>query len=826
MNEVIDKKVDRNLARQAGALLTDNLFDFARVVLGYDLIEEAVHYDLCEFMCDRYTDYGEPIKKWKLVLMPRLTFKSTLCLESFAIQQIILNPNIRILITTENFSNSKFYLGKIKKTFESNELLKSLYGDFVNKVGWREDYITVSQRTVNAKEPTIMCGGVDKTITGFHYDLIIADDIVTPNNIGTIDQINKVINYYKDFNNLLDKVNPGRVIVIGCLVGDSKILLADGRYKNIKDMQVGDKVVSFNSEQKVEAVIPQGEADVYELRTKNNMIQATPNHPFLTENGFKRLDELKIGEKIKCFNHKNGASWRHHLRDEDDFWLLGYMLGDGWITENPNSKGSMRYVTCVARCVYEERNLKALEIFNKKCKGNFKLTKGGYYRSENNRVARYLKDLGFEGNAKTKRIPEYIYQLSDILRNAFIDGFVDADGTVSKRNLRCVEICNKELIEDLKHLVSICGYKVSNIYSRERLIKAPHSKAPILAKSHHISFGFKKTRDKFRWTRVKSIKYIGKKEVYDLTVSNTHNFVADGLVVHNTRWNFNDLYQHIIDNEYTNFNIFIRQAHNPDGSLFFPKILPQEELDRLRISLGNYLYSCNYENNPVDKDSAKFKQEWIKYYPRDKECPHLSEMNIYTTVDPAISERVEGDFSGIITTGVDWENNKFVLETKRLKVNPFELINEIFENYKRFKPLATGIEMAVFQKVLKYWMMQEMQKRNLYLPIVELKSEQKSKEYRISGLQPMFEFGSIYISKDMRELEDEILTFPVMRHDDLIDPLAYQVPMWSPPIKHEDRRIKKGTFDWWMKKAIGEKKKKYLIGHDDYKEKLRVHEGL
>ena len=515
MNDVIDKKVDRNLARQAGALLTDNLFDLARVVLGFDLIEEAVHFDLCEFMCDRYTDYGEPVKRWKLILMPRKTYKSTICLEAFAIQQIILNPNIRILITTENFSNTKLYLGKIKRQFEQNELLKSLYGNFVNPVGWREDYITVSQRTVSSKEPTIMCGGIEKTVIGLHYDLIIADDLVTKDNVNTIEQINKVINCYKDFNNLLDNnMTTGRVIVIG------------------------------------------------------------------------------------------------------------------------------------------------------------------------------------------------------------------------------------------------------------------------------------------------------------------------------TRWNFNDLYQHIIDNEYMNFNIFRREAYNPDGSLFFPRILPQKELDRLRLSLGNYLFSCNYLNNPVDKDSAKFKQEWIHYYPAskssefDKDCPPLSDMNIYTTVDPAISERIEGDFSGIITVGVDCDNNKFVLETKRLKVNPFELINEIFENYMRFKPLATGIEMAVFQKVLKYWMMQEMQKRNLYLPIVELKSEQKSKEYRISGLQPMFEFGSIYISKDMRELEDEILTFPVMRHDDLIDPLAYQVPMWSPPIKHEDRSIKKGTFDWWMKKAIGEKKKKYLIGHDDYKEKLRVHEGL
>jgi predicted phage terminase large subunit-like protein len=508
MNEIsqalLDKKIDRNLARQAGAILTDSLFDFAKVVLGYDLIEEDVHYDLCEFMCDRYTDYNEPIKKWKLVLMPRLTFKTTICLESFAIQQIVLNPNIRILIATENFSNSKMYLSKIKKIFESNELLRSLYGDFVAISGWREDYITVSQRTIPQKEPTIMCGGVDKTITGFHYDLILADDLVTPNNIGTIDQINKVINYYKDFNNLLEKINPGKVIVIG------------------------------------------------------------------------------------------------------------------------------------------------------------------------------------------------------------------------------------------------------------------------------------------------------------------------------TRWNFNDLYQHIIDNEYSNFNIFIRQAHWPDGRLFFPKILPQEELDRLRLSLGNYLYSCNYENNPIDKEHAKFKQEWLKYYPKDRECPNQNELNIYTTIDPAISERKEGDFSGIITVGVDCDNNKYILETKRLKVNPFELINEIFENYIRYKPLIVGIETAVFQKVLKFWLLEEMRKRNIFIPIQELKTDQKSKEYRISGLQPIFEFGSIYLNTNMKELEDELLTFPIMRHDDLIDPLAYQLPLWSPPAKREVKTIKKGTFAYYINLISKENKKKYLIGHDDYKEKVRL----
>lgn len=39
-----------------------------------------------------------------------------------------------------------------------------------------------------------------------------------------------------------------------------------------------------------------------------------------------------------------------------------------------------------------------------------------------------------------------------------------------------------------------------------------------------------------QFAKIKSIKYIGKKDVYNLEVKDTHNFIANGIIVHNCRY--------------------------------------------------------------------------------------------------------------------------------------------------------------------------------------------------------------------------------------------------------------------------------------------------
>ena len=70
--------------------------------------------------------------------------------------------------------------------------------------------------------------------------------------------------------------------------------------------------------------------------------------------------------------------------------------------------------------------------------------------------------------------------------------------------------------------------------------------------------------------------------------------------------------------------------------------------------------------------------------------------------------------------------------------------------------------------------------RNDFFVITELKDAQLSKTYRIEGLVPRFETGTIYLKKDQSDLIDELIRFPAGSYDDLVDALAYQLQIQLP----------------------------------------------
>jgi hypothetical protein len=85
------------------------------------------------------------------------------------------------------------------------------------------------------------------------------------------------------------------------------------------------------------------------------------------------------------------------------------------------------------------------------------------------------------------------------------------------------------------------------------------------------------------------------------------------MIMIGTRWDYNDLYQHIIDFEQEDFNILKKSAYNPDGSLFFPEVLNTKELDKIRRRQGIGIFSKQYLNEPVSDENATFKREYIQY---------------------------------------------------------------------------------------------------------------------------------------------------------------------------------------------------------------------
>lgn len=181
-----------------------SLFYLARHILGYADITGKTHGKIITTLMDNCPR--------KLLVLPRGSFKSSLACEAFPIWLLINNPNLRILIDSELYTNSKNFLRKIRALFEMDFMVE-LFGKFKNESNWNEGEITIAQRTIPQKEASITCSGVGAVKVSQHYDYIIMDDMNSPANSATPEARQKVIDHYKMSTSLLEP--NGTIVVIG-----------------------------------------------------------------------------------------------------------------------------------------------------------------------------------------------------------------------------------------------------------------------------------------------------------------------------------------------------------------------------------------------------------------------------------------------------------------------------------------------------------------------------------------------------------------------------------------------------------------------------------
>lgn len=167
-------------------------------------------------------EHHDELMEWQdshdegLCLAWRGAAKTTYLTEARAVFEIIVDPNVRILLASDAQNQSKDFLHAIKSYLTSEEVME-IFGDF--KTGaekWRDDLIIVSQRTsVGVREPTVMCTGMDTVLPSRHFDIIIVDDLVTEENSRTEGQRLKTNTYwYKTLHPCL-RQRGGRLWVIG-----------------------------------------------------------------------------------------------------------------------------------------------------------------------------------------------------------------------------------------------------------------------------------------------------------------------------------------------------------------------------------------------------------------------------------------------------------------------------------------------------------------------------------------------------------------------------------------------------------------------------------
>ena len=183
-------------------------------------------------------------------------------------------------------------------------------------------------------------------------------------------------------------------------------------------------------------------------------------------------------------------------------------------------------------------------------------------------LARFLEVNGLAGRALTKQVPQWVHTLPEEERLAFLGGYVDADGYVrDHRSNHDVVLTSgsDQLLAQVQALATACGISTSSIHhfqskhplDKQRMIdgyrmelsgdferlgcRSPQRTERIGKRRYSHNFSstkrqtfHKHTNQFIGFARIESITPVGVEPVYDIEVDGPHNFVAEGLIVHNS----------------------------------------------------------------------------------------------------------------------------------------------------------------------------------------------------------------------------------------------------------------------------------------------------
>jgi len=200
--------------------------------------------------------------------------------------------------------------------------------------------------------------------------------------------------------------------------------------------------------------------------------------------------------------------------------------------------------------------------------------------------------------------------------------------------------------------------------------------------------------------------------------------------------------------------------------------MPLEALNKIKETMGNVYFSTQYQQNPLDKESQEFHEEWFQYY--DTSPWHW---RVFTTVDPAFSKKTSADSSAIVT----WmfiEDKMYMLEYTVWKYDPWELIEKMIYHINKWKPEKIGIEAFQAQVTIGFSLRSELTKRWIHCDVEDIR-QQWDKESKIRRLLPLFRNWLLFHKRDMDLFEKQLIEFPRGKHDDLIDATQMLYDMYT-----------------------------------------------
>lgn len=346
---------------------------------------------------------------------------------------------------------------------------------------------------------------------------------------------------------------------------ESTLILTNTGYKKIKNVNIGDKVITHNNRYKeVLNKFDQGRKEIWNVVSSSvDMIETTKNHKFyiktkykntISEPYWKECYQLTNDDYLGIAINQNSIipKWNgiqflrrdgqksifsnelNKLMNINDFWwIVGRYIGDGWI----RSQGGI--IICCSL------TNELLDITSKLDNLNIKynITKERTtYKIHIPRKEFSEFFIQFGKGAQNKRLTDTIIDLPVNLLKSFIEGYHSADGNIYKNSNRYrISSVSRELIYGVAQCIakvykipySIYKSKKPNKYIIEgRVVNQRNTYILVYDFTENKKISFYESG--YIWSHIKNVtntKILD--NVWDIEVEEDHSFTANGCIVHN-----------------------------------------------------------------------------------------------------------------------------------------------------------------------------------------------------------------------------------------------------------------------------------------------------
>ena len=565
--------------------------------------------------------------------------------------------------------------------------------------------------------------GAGGPITGRGADLLLIDDPIKGREDADSETMRRQLRDWYTAVAYTRLMPGGRVVLIQCLAGDTAIAMENGGNKRLDRIQPGDRVLSWNGTRfvgaNVAAVIDNGPDQTYLIETKRSAVRANARHPFLVlgQGGLEwvRTKDLRAGMRI--------VALRGALTQAPRVRLTG-------ATSAPNAAACARLTTT-------KQNGPPAQSRHPSC-----LTDGWQSggSGDTGSVKPTLRDCSPSraGCAQSAEQTE-----------------ASADPGIWSPTLSRITITTQGGCE-------ACFATTATELQDELAIPAfwnePSNTSGIDT------------------DEVVSVDPGAVERVYDLTVDGAHNFVADGLVSHNTRWREDDLAGWLLkEHAHEEWETVDFPAILPDGSPLWPERFGLDALKRIERTLPSRDWSALYMQRPTVEEGGILKRHWWQRWTRS-EPPPIE--HVVLSLDTAFSEKDSADYSAATVWGY-FRSKDNEDDTKSPKVYDNIILLDAWQGRVDFPDLRAQCKalikkhepdtVLIEKKASGQSLIQELRRQGI--PVVAYTPD-RDKVARAYSVQSIFESDCVWAPADKSFADmviDQCAAFPTGAHDDLVD---------------------------------------------------------